>query len=39
MTYNLLHLAKILKEAKAYPNYGNDRNAWKNGERWEFQKR
>ncbi|NEN24751.1 flavodoxin family protein [Cryomorpha ignava] len=38
MTYNLLHLAKMLKDNGGYSNYGNDRNAWKDGERWEFQK-
>lgn len=38
MTYNLLHLASMLKANGGYSNYGNDRNAWKNGERWEFQK-
>lgn len=38
MTYNLLHLAKMLKANKGYSNYGNDRNAWKDGERWRFQK-
>jgi len=38
MTYNLMHLAKMLKENGGYSNYGNDRNAWKDGERWEFQK-
>lgn len=36
MTYNLLHLALLLKQNKGYPNYGNSRNAWDNGERWEF---
>lgn len=38
MTYNMLHLAKMLKENGGYPNYGNDRNAWKDGERWKFEK-
>ncbi len=38
MTYNLMHLAKMLKDNGGYPNYGNDRRAWKDGERWEFQK-
>lgn len=38
MTYNLMHLAKMLKENGGYGNYGNDRNAWEDGERWQFQK-
>ena len=37
MTYNLLHLAKLLKEANGYPNYGNSRDAWDNGKRWNFE--
>jgi multimeric flavodoxin WrbA len=38
MTYNLMHLAKMLKDHGGYGNYGNNRNAWGDGERWEFQK-
>lgn len=38
MTYNLLHLAHMLKKSNGYPRKGNDRNAWSDGERWEFQK-
>ena len=37
MTYNLLHLAKMLKDNKGYPNYGNSRKAWDDGERWNFR--
>lgn len=37
MTYNLLHLAKILKDNKGYPAYGNSREEWDNGKRWSFQ--
>lgn len=37
MTYNLLHLAAILKENNGYPNYGNSREEWDNGKRWEFE--
>ena len=37
MTYNLLHLAAILKERGGYPPYGNSREEWDNGERWEFE--
>lgn len=38
MTYNLLHLAKMLKENKGYPAYGNSIEAWNDGERWNFKK-
>lgn len=37
MTYNLLHLAKILKDANAYPDYGNSRKEWDDGTRWNFE--
>ena len=37
MTYNLLHLALMLKENKGFPNYGNSREEWDDGERWEFE--
>lgn len=37
MTYNLLHLAKILKEAGGYPPYGNVRKSWEEGNKWEFE--
>ena len=36
MTYNLLHLAKMLKENGGYPDYGNSREKWDNGSRWSF---
>lgn len=39
MTYNLLHLAAMLKKQGGYPNYGNSREAWDEGERWGFQPR
>ena len=39
MTYNLLHLAKMLKDNGGYPNYGNAVGEWNDGERWEFQPR
>lgn len=38
MTYNLLQLAKLLKNNKGYSAYGNSTEAWENGERWKFQK-
>lgn len=36
MTYNLLHLAKMLKNNGGYPDYGNSREKWDNGSRWGF---
>ncbi len=36
MTWNCMHLARMLKET-AIPNKGNDRNAWKAGERFGFE--
>jgi len=37
MTYNLLHLANMLKEQNGYSNYGNSREAWDDGTRWNFE--
>ncbi len=37
MTYNLLHLAKLLKENDGYPKYGNSREGWDAGTRWNFE--
>jgi multimeric flavodoxin WrbA len=37
MTYNLLHLAAMMKANDGYPSYGNSRKDWDNGERWEFE--
>ncbi|WP_299120226.1 NAD(P)H-dependent oxidoreductase [uncultured Winogradskyella sp.] len=37
MTYNLLHLAKLLKDNKGYSNYGNSREAWDDGTKWSFE--
>lgn len=37
MTYNLLHLAKMLKDQGGYPNYGNSRQDWDDGTRWNFE--
>lgn len=36
MSYNLMHLAKLLKENGGYSNYGNSKEAWNNGTRWAF---
>ena len=37
MTYNLLHLASLLKSNNGYPSYGNSREDWDDGERWSFE--
>lgn len=37
MTYNLLHLAKMMKENDGYPAYGNSRKDWDKGSRWSFE--
>jgi len=37
MTWNLMHLAKMLREAGGYSNHGNDRNAWKAGCRFDYE--
>jgi len=37
MTYNLLHLANTLKQQNGYSNYGNSREKWDDGSRWEFE--
>ena len=37
MTYNLMHLANMLNEQGGYPAYGNSREAWDTGSRWNFE--
>ncbi len=37
MTYNMLLLARMLKENKGYPAYGNSRKDWDQGSRWHFE--
>lgn len=37
MTWNLLHLAKLLKDAGGMPAYGNQRKAWDGGARFDFE--
>ncbi len=37
MTWNCIHLARMLKDVGGIPNFGNDRNAWKKGERFHFE--
>lgn len=36
MTWNILHLARMLKDSGGIPNYGNQPEAWKNGQRFGF---
>lgn len=37
MTWNLLHMARMLKEAGGLPNHGNDRSAWEAGCRFDYE--
>jgi multimeric flavodoxin WrbA len=37
MTYNLLHLANMLQSQQGYPAYGNSKEKWESGERWNFE--
>jgi len=37
MTWNLMHLAHMLRDVGGYSNHGNDRNAWKAGCRFDYQ--
>ena len=37
MTYNLLHLASMLKQFGGYPAYGNLPEEWDYGKRWAFE--
>jgi len=37
MTYNLMHLANTLKQQNGYSAYGNSRENWDNGNRWNFE--
>jgi multimeric flavodoxin WrbA len=37
MTWNLMHLAQMLKQAGGIPTYGNQRAAWDKGERFGFK--
>ena len=37
MTWNLLHLPRMLKDAGGIPAHGNQRAAWDAGERFDFQ--
>ena len=37
MTWNLMHTARLLKEAGGLPNKGNDRKAWDAGCRFDYE--
>ena len=37
MTWNLLHLARMLKDAGGVPGHGNERTAWDAGTRFDFE--
>lgn len=37
MTWNLMHLAALLKGANGLPNHGNDRRAWRAGCRFDHE--
>ncbi len=37
MTWNLMHLAKLLKDNKGIPAYGNQRSEWDKGKRLGFE--
>jgi multimeric flavodoxin WrbA len=37
MTYNMMHLAKMLKSSNGYPAYGNIPAEWSDGKRWAFE--
>lgn len=37
MTWNLMHLAKMLKAAGGIPAYGNQRSEWDKGERFDYE--
>ena len=36
MTWNLMHLARILKDAGGIPAHGNQRSKWDAGSRFDF---
>jgi multimeric flavodoxin WrbA len=37
MTWNLMHIAQMLKKAGGVPAYGNQRNKWDAGSRFDFE--
>lgn len=38
MTWNLMHMARMLKDSGGVPAYGNQKPAWDSGERFGFEK-
>ncbi|HSX31674.1 MAG TPA: hypothetical protein VLF43_00280, partial [Candidatus Saccharimonadales bacterium] len=36
-TWNLMHVAKMLKDSGGIPAHGNQRSKWDNGERFDFK--
>jgi hypothetical protein len=38
MTWNLMHVARLLKDAGGFPAGGNQRTLWDEGERFGFEK-
>jgi hypothetical protein len=36
MTWDLMHLAKMIEQAGGIPAHGNQRSAWEQGERFDF---
>lgn len=37
MTWNLMHMARMLKDAGGFSNHGNNRKAWSAGCRFDFE--
>ena len=37
MTWNLMHLAKMLKDAGGVPGFGNQRSEWNAGTRFDWE--
>ena len=37
MTWNVMHMAKILKDRGGFPAYGNQRSEWDGGARFDFE--
>lgn len=37
MTYNLMHTAKLLKDAGGMPAYGNQSEKWKKGQHFGYE--
>ena len=37
-TWNMLHMARMLKDAGGIPSHGNDRKAWSAGCRFDYEK-